>query len=80
MAHAWKAEPIKFKIEGEARTDSREVLDLIAKKSGLPFIATDLKSPIYERRERAQRAMIEYADSRLDPELLKTVPHFARER
>lgn len=74
LTHAWKAEPIQFTIQGEERTDPKEILKLIADKAELPFIASDLKSPIYIRRERAQHAMFQYGDLRLDQGILKLLP------
>src|SRR5262249_8523238 len=72
LVHRWNAEPIKFEISGDERTDPNEIIDLIAQKSGLKFLKYDIVSPDYERRERAEQALFQYADTRLKNE--KSVP------
>ena len=40
----WKSNQVQFTIKGEARTDPKEILDLIAQKSELKFLRRDLSS------------------------------------
>jgi len=72
IVHRWDADPIKFMIAGEERTDTKEILDVIAHKSGLPFFKNDLFSPNYQRREPAEHILYQYADKRL--RAAKSVP------
>jgi HEAT repeats len=71
---SWQGKPITFEIKGQERTDPKEILQLIAEKTELPYLAEDLKSPIFARRERAMRAIFPYGDLRLSKDILNLLP------
>ena len=77
LTGSWTAEPTEFKIEGPERTDPKEIFDLIAKKSGQPFLRWDLTSRDYERRERSRRTLFMYSDKRIQTD--NSLPQSVRE-
>ena len=76
IVHRWEADAIKFTVAGGERTDPKEIMDVIAQKTGLKFIRNELTSPNYERRERAQHAFYQYSDNRLSDD--KSLPEWIR--
>lgn len=65
LVYAWKATPIQFSVKGEERTDPNEVFQIMAEKSGLPYIKSDFTNPPYPPRDRATAAMRIWADKRI---------------
>lgn len=69
IVHRWESAPVEFVVEGAPRTDPQELLKLIAEKSKLKWLDTDLDSKNRERRDRAWYALKVWGDGRLTPAL-----------
>lgn len=69
IVHRWESTPVEFVVEGAPRTDPRELLKLIAEKSKLKWLDTDLDSKNRERSDPAWYALKVWGDDRLTPAL-----------
>jgi len=67
LLHRWQAPPVEFAVQGEPRTEPTELLGLIAEKSKLRFLATDLDSKNENRSRRARWTISRWGDDRLAP-------------
>ena len=73
VVHHWKAEPVGFTLKGKPRTDPKELLRVIGKKTGMKWLESDLTSRRIERRRLAWKTVQAYGDSRLTAFLQKIV-------
>lgn len=69
IVHRWEAPPIEFVVEGPPRTDTQELLKLIAEKSKNKWLDTDMDSENWERKNPAWHAIRTWGDDRLTPVL-----------
>jgi hypothetical protein len=67
LLHQWQASPVEFTIQGDPRTDTKELLGLIAEKSKSRFLVTDLDSKNEDRQRRARYIVAKWGDDRLAP-------------
>jgi len=63
----WDAEPIEFRVQGEARVDPHELLDVIAQRARRPWLKADFKSRDSRTRVAAWEVLSAWGDVRVLP-------------